>query len=355
METVEAEAILLRDYRPRSMLRLASHEVDVAAAPAVDVHNHLGRRRTGRWNSPDVDELLSVMDSCNVAAIVNLDGCWEGELEANLDRYDRAHLGRFATFCRLDWQVVSRPGWPDQLVRSLSDSARRGAAGLKLWKDLGLHIRDENGSLVMVDDDRLAEMWSAAGALELPVLIHTADPAAFFEPLDGNNERLEELVDHPDWHFAADRFPPMQRLLDALENVVATHPDVTIIGAHVGCYAEDLGWVDRMLSTYPNFHVDIAARVAELGRQPRATRALVDRHPDRVLFGTDSFPPSAQAYRRYFRFLETADEHFPYSDADPPGCGRWTISGLALDAESLRQVYGANAARLIPSLRGIAP
>jgi predicted TIM-barrel fold metal-dependent hydrolase len=143
----------------------------------------------------------------------------------------------------------------------------------------------------------------------------------------------------------------MQALMDALEDVVAAHPDVTIIGAHVGCNAEDLGWVGRMLSTYPNFNVDIAARVAELGRQPRTTRALIDEHPARVLYGTDCFPPDAESFRHYFRFLETNDEHFPYSDSNPPGSGRWTISGLDLDQESLRQVYGANAARLIPTLR----
>lgn len=341
--------IRLRDFTPRSMARLPVHLVDRAAAPAVDVHNHLGRRRTGQWTVPDVGELLSIMDGCNVQTIVNLDGEWEGELEANLERYDHAHPGRFVTFCRLDWRELE-PGWPERLVHSLEDSAARGAAGLKLWKDLGLRIQDESGKLVLVNDERLSGMWSAAGRLGLPVLIHTADPAAFFEPLDATNERLEELLAHPDWHFAGDEFPSLQTLLDALEEVVATHPDVTVIGAHVGCYAEDLGWVRRMLAAYPNFSVDIAARVAELGRQPRTTRALIDDHPDQVLFGTDVFPPDPESYRRYFRFLETADENFPYSGRNPPGTGRWNISGLDLDPDALRKVYGDNARRLIPAL-----
>lgn len=355
MEFSEAASILLRDYSPRPMLKLPTHHVDRASAPVVDVHNHLGRWHNSGWSVPDVAALLSIMDTCNVAAIVNLDGGWEAELEANLERYDRAHPGRFATFCRLDWQLPSRPGWPDKLVRSLQDSAARGAAGVKLWKDLGLHVRDEHGNLLLVNDERLADMWSAAGELDLPILIHTADPAAFFEPLDGNNERLEELVEHPDWYFGdASRFPRMPALLDAFEEVIASHPNVTVIGAHVGCYVEDLAWVDRMLSSYPNFSVDIAARIMELGRQPRAARALIDRHPDRVLLGTDCFPPTAEAYRRYFRFLETADENFPYSETSPPGSRRWMMSGLALDADALRQVYGANARRLVPALRATA-
>ncbi len=352
MGTTDPSDLRLRDYTPVSMLRTPRHEVHRSAAPAVDVHNHLGRRHSGDWSTPDVGKLLGTMDACNVAAIVNLDGDWGSELEANLDRYDRPHPTRFATFARLDWSRCATKGWPEFLVRSLEDSARRGAAGVKVWKDLGLHIRDESGSLVLANDARLADFWAAAGSLHLPILIHTADPAAFFEPLDGRNERLEELLANPDWHFADERFPRMQTLLDALEEVVAAHPDVTIIGAHVGCYAEDLAWVARMMSTYPNFHVDIAARIPELGRQPRGTRDLILAHPDRVLFGTDCFPPREEDYRLYFRFLETADEYFPYTDDDPPDSGRWNISGLDLDPDTLDMLYGGNARRIIPALAG---
>lgn len=350
MQTSDPETMLLRDFTPKPMVQLPTHLVDRAAAPVVDVHNHLGRRHGPDWSAPDLDGLLSMMDSCNVAAIVNLDGQWEEELDANLDRYDRAHPGRFATFARLDWRQCESPDWPKLLIRSLEDSARRGAAGLKVWKDLGLHLRDENGALLLVNDPRLSDVWDTLAALDMPMLIHTADPAAFFEPLDSQNERLEELLRHPDWHFADEQFPRMPVLLQAMEDMVAAHPDLTVIGAHVGCFAEDLGWVGRMMSTYPNFHADIAARVPELGRQPRATRSLIDQHPDRVLFGTDCFPPTAEYFRRYFRFLETDDEHFPYS-SEAPGSGRWTISGVDLEPDQLRKVYGENARRLIPALR----
>ena len=121
----------------------------------------------------------------------------------------------------------------------------------------------------------------------------------------------------------------------ALEAIVAAHPATTFIGVHAGCCAEDLAWVSQMLEQYPNFNIDIAARIAELGRQPRATRALIMNHPGRVLFGTDEIPPKRSTYEIYFRFLETADECFPYSPDNPPGSGRWPISGLDLPADVL--------------------
>ena len=345
----------LRLFRPRTSIRLPEHPVARPRFPVVDAHNHLGRWLTpdGDWASPDVGPLLADMASCGVEAVVNLDGRWGDELESNLERYDRAHPNRFATFCQPDWTTLSEPGWPGRVADGIRASASAGAKGLKVWKDLGLRLRDEHDRLLLPDDERLGDVWDAAAETGLPIVIHIADPVAFFTPADARNERLEELLAHPEWSFADPRFPRFERLIDALEAVVAAHPATTFIGAHVGCFAEDLAWVGRMLSTYPNFHVDIAARIAELGRQPRAATRLVMEHPDRVLFGIDLFPPDPAEYRIHFRFLETDDECFDYSAQDIPPEGRWTISGLDLPDDVLRRLYGGNARRLIPGL--VAP
>jgi predicted TIM-barrel fold metal-dependent hydrolase len=339
----------LRDYAPRSCLRAPSHIVPKASFPAIDAHNHLGKwlSPAGEWTVPDVGSLLELMDSCNVRAIVNLDGRWGQELEDNLDRYDRAHDGRFITFCQLDWRETAAAGFGDRLRLGLERSTQQGARGVKVWKDLGLHICDEAGDLVMPDDHRLSDLWETAADLHLPVLIHTADPVAFFSPMDRYNERLEELLENPDWSFFDDRFPPFAALIESFEGLVAAHPRTIFIGAHVGCYAEDLEWVGRMLDTYPNFHIDIAARLAELGRQPQAARRLFMEHSDRVLFGSDIFPPSADDYAIHFRFLETGDEHFDYSTEEVPPQGRWKISGLNLPPDVARAIYTDNASRLL--------
>jgi predicted TIM-barrel fold metal-dependent hydrolase len=342
----------LRDYRPRAALRRPLTDVPRAAVPAVDAHNHLGRWLTEGWASIDVGALLGVMDAANVAAIVNLDGMWGEELAANIERYDAAHPGRFATFAQWDRTLFSHDAW-GELGSQVADSARRGAKGLKVWKDLGLHLRDARGELVMPDDTRLDHVWDACATAGIPVTIHVADPIAFFDPLDETNERVEELLINPDWWFGdRTRFPEFDRVLDALEALIARRADVTIIGAHLLCCSEDLAWVARILDTYPNAHADIGARISELGRVPRAARELVIAQRDRILFGTDAFPPDAEVYATHFRFLETADEHFPYDpwDDEPPGQGRWAISGLDLPADVLETVYATNARRLIPGL-----
>lgn len=347
----------LRDWRPVPRLVAPAHPVDRARFPAVDAHNHLGRwlsawlGEPGAWTVPDVGALFELMETCNLRAIVNLDGRWGDELEANLDRYDRAHPGRFATFCHVDWSVSAEPDFGVRVADSLRASARAGAKGLKVWKDLGLHVRDGRGELVLPDDPRLAPLWEAAAETGIPVFIHTADPVAFFDPVDERNERLEQLLAHPEWSFADPSFPRFARLIEALEGLVAAQPDTTFVGLHFGGYAEDPAFVGRMLDAYPNYHVDVAARVAELGRQARAVREVVVSHPDRVLFGIDEFPPAAENYAIYFRSLETADEHFPHSTEEVPLMGRWAISGLDLPDDALVKVYAANALRLIPALQ----
>ena len=342
--------IRLRDFVPTSSTVRRETTVERPAGPLIDVHNHLGRWHGGRWSVDDVPRLLALMDEAGVETIVNLDGGWADELEANLDRYDRAYPGRFVTFARVDWSVCDQPGWGERLGESLLDSVRRGAQGLKVWKDVGLRVRDADDALVFLDDPRLQPLWDALAEAGVPALVHTADPAAFFTPLDGRNERLEELLEHPDWHFHGSGFPPLGRLLEAFEAMIAANPGVTVIGAHVGCLAEDLDWVSGMLDRYPSFFVDIAARIAELGRQPRRTWELVQRHPTRILLGTDCFPPRAEDFARYVHFLESADEGFAYDDEEPPSTGRWTISGLALEPAVAAGIEGGNARALLPSL-----
>jgi predicted TIM-barrel fold metal-dependent hydrolase len=342
----------LRDYVPRTALRITGHQVKRAARPAVDAHNHLGRwlSEAGAWSAPDVSLLLADMDAANLSAMVNLDGRWGDELEANLERYDRRYPGRFVTFCHLDWAETGAPGFGERLAQSLRRSLAAGARGLKVWKDLGLSLTDERGALLMPDDERLAPVWNAAAEAGVPVLIHTADPRAFFAPVDVANERLEELLANPGWSFAHLGDGHYQRLLEALEALVSANPATTFIAAHMAGAAEDLDRVERLLDACPNVSVDIAARIAELGRQPRRARRLIMRHADRVLFGTDNFPLSLGEYGIHFRFLETADEHFAYSLDEPPPQGRWRISGLELPDDVLGMVYGGNARRLIPGL-----
>jgi predicted TIM-barrel fold metal-dependent hydrolase len=334
----------LNRYIPEPCLTVQEHRVSAACFPAVDFHTHLGRWLTndGSWMAPDVAKVLDLMDSCNIATLVNLDGRWGAELEENLDRYDRAHPGRFVTFCHVDWSILQGGASPDELVASMERSIAAGARGLKVWKDLGLRVT-RDGDLLLPDAPILEPVWEAAGSLGLPVLIHVADPLAFFRPIDTRNERLEELLRHPRASLSDYGVDHYARLIDALEAIVARHPVTEFVGAHAGCFPENLQWVADMFDRYPNFHIDLASQAGELGRRPRAAAKLIEDHPDRVMFGTDIFPLRLENYHLYFRMLETDDEYFSYSPDQVSPHGRWTISGLDLSRGTLEKVYAKNS------------
>lgn len=201
-----------------------------------------------------------------------------------------------------------------------------------------------------VDDSRLEPLWQAVAELDLPVTIHVGDPVAFFDPVDNYNERWDEFGVHPDCRFTSPPFPHFLSVMEGLANLVKGYPRTTFIGAHVGCYAENLNWVSQLLDRCPNFYVDISARLAELGRQPYSARRFFLDYPDRILFGVD-MPADVKTYCIHYRFLETDNEYFNYDLLDPPRQGRWAIYGIFLPDGVLKKVYHSNAEKLVLARR----
>jgi predicted TIM-barrel fold metal-dependent hydrolase len=336
-----------------------------AAHRLIDLHTHI---------DPTVEHMglaVRVFDAVGIGVAVNLSGGTTTHAKNRASEFEQvkafadSHFpGRFLEYMNLDYSGWDGPDFARQAVAQVEEGARLGAAGFKEFKRLGLYLRDRRGRLLAIDDAKLDPMWRRLGELGMPVSIHVADPKAFWEPYDPHNERWMELRDHPHWWFGDPaKFPPRIDLLAALERVVARHPETTFVCVHMGNDAEDLDWVDAQLDAHPNMRVDIAARVPEFGRQdPPRVRAFFVKHADRILFGTDfqvydrmtlgsggSGPPPTEKdaidfYSKHWRFLETADLHFPHMT---PIQGDWTISGIHLPDDVLRKVYFENAEKLL--------
>ncbi|HUU10775.1 MAG TPA: amidohydrolase family protein [Phycisphaerae bacterium] len=240
---------------------------------------------------------------------------------------------------RIRWSGRDSP--PSTLRRAVGEGAR----GLKIFKELGLRHRDDAGRLVLPHDPRIGDVFAACADLKVPCLYHVADPRAFFRPLDGFNERWEELRARPEWHFFGPEFPSYEQLMESQERLIEAHPGTLFQAAHVASASEDLGYVRRLLDRYPNLNVDISARIAELGRQPYTARRFFVEYADRILYATDQ-TPVASVQRVHMRLLETRDEYFPYHPGDEQGQGRWRIYGLGLPDDVLEKVYFRNAERL---------
>lgn len=329
----------LLDWRPKSQLVVKETKVLKPKFPVIDIHNHLGR-------SDNPAAFLEEMDKAGVWKCVSLDGySKDNAYKEHLKELHAVSKDRFLVFFRPDFSKIDEPDFGKKEAEKLERAVKEGIRGLKINKMLGLGYKDKTGKLIKVDDPRIDPVWAKCGELGIPVVIHVSDPKAFFEPVDRYNERYDELGAHPGWSFYGDEYPSKEEILAQRNRVFARHPETIFIGAHMGTLPEELHQVASWLEVYPNFYVDVDARISDLGRQPRTARKFLIKYQDRVMFGTDT-PCNAEAYRTYYRFLETDDEYF-----DPSGGhhlqGRWMIYGVYLPDDVLEKIYYKNALKIL--------
>ena len=339
--SLAAQDVTIVDYEPRNTLVVPENLLTRAKFPFVDIHGH---QRATRMSAADVDRLVAEMDELNMAVMVNLSGGSGISLVDGLERM-AGHPGRFVFFANINFFGVGEPGWGEAAAAQLEEDVRNGAAGLKIFKGLGMSDRDTDGNRIPVDDPRLAPVWDKAGELGIPVLIHTADPAEFWQPHDRYNERWLELRLRPRRIRPPDRFPPFEQIIGEQHNLFRNHPNTNFIAAHLGWLGHDLGRLGRLLDEIPNMYVGLGAVVYELGRQPRFARQWLIEYQDRVLMGKDSY--NREEFHTYFRVFETADDYFDYYRRYH---AFWQMYGLDLPDEVLRKIYYANALRLVPGM-----
>jgi len=331
----------IEEYEPRSTLVVPAHPRPRAKFPFIDVHGH----QPLDPSMAQLDKLLREMDELNMRVMVNLSGRQGAALANGIRSYSR-YKGRVVFFANLNFSGIDDPEWGSRAAAQLEQDVKQsGAVGLKIFKNLGLDLKDGRGQRVRTDDPRIDPVWRKAGELGIPVLIHTAEPAAFFEPIDKYNERWLELNQIPGRARPPERYPPFDSLMTEQHRVFKRHPRTQFIAAHLDWMGADLGRLGRLLDSLPNVTTEVGAVLYELGRQPRAARDFLIKHQNRVMMGKDTY--AAEEYPVYFRVFETGDEYFDYYRKRH---AFWKMYGLELPDSVLKKIYYRNALRVI---RGI--
>jgi predicted TIM-barrel fold metal-dependent hydrolase len=289
------------------------------------------------------------MDKLNMAVMVNLSGRGfrrSGDhLEKSIEAVEKEYPNRFVLFTNVDFGAIDDPLWQERTLKQLEADVKRGAMGLKIYKSLGMSSRDSKGNRIMVDDPRIDPIWAKCGELGIPVLIHSADPKSFWDPMDENNERWLDLKTRPGRKRSDSDPASWETIIHEQHNVFRKHKKTTFINAHMGWYPNNLAALSKLMDEIPNMYVEIGAVIAELGRQPRTAREFMIKYQDRVLFGKDSWVP--EEYTTYFRVLETADEYFPYHKRYH---AFWRMYGMSFPDDVLKKLYYKNALKLLPKL-----
>ena len=341
--------MLLRDYKPQSMLCVKETEVPMPKFPVFEAHGHVGKLQMdgeALFGDPEnIDEVVRQIKSAGVVGVINLKMFWGKPLKEHLKSLEK-HAGFIHTFAGVDVTRLEESGFPEHVDSLLKEYKSMGVCGLKLWKNLGCTFKDSSGKYILPDDDRLRPIWEAAAKYKLAVLYHIADPKSFFTPVDEKNESYLTLVNNPSWIFYGEGRYSFEELMESQDRLLGKNPDTTFVIPHVGSYGENLGWVGAQLDAHPNMYIDTAARINHLGRQPYTAREFFIKYADRILFGTDiSFDIKSPVdfYKRHWRFFETYDEYINIG-------GRWHIYGLGLPDDVLKKFYFENAQKLFKSV-----
>lgn len=335
-----SEMLTIDEYDPKSSLVVKETPTPRAKFPFVDIHSHQTRLRP-----EDVDKLIQEMDSINLQVMVNLSGGTGERLKNIVTAMKGRYPKRFVIFANLDFRDLNESGYGERAAARLAEDVKNGAQGLKIFKNFGMDLKYQNGERVKIDDPTFDPVWQKCAELKIPILIHIAEPSSFFDPIDKDNERWLELKQFPGRARPPERYPKFETLMTERDNLIARHPKTTFIFAHLAYHGNDLGRLGRMFDKYPNFYVDVAAVLAEIGRQPYTARDFFIKYQDRLVFGKDIYEPSEYTY--YFRVFETKDDYIPYYRRRH---AFWRMYGLYLPDEVLKKVYYKNALKLVPGI-----
>ena len=330
----------IEEYIPKSTLVVPQNFIKKAKFPFIDVHNH-------QFDMPlkNLSKLVSEMDSLNMAFMINLSGFRGIYLRKSLENIQNNAPTRFGLFLNIDFETIDDNDFAEKQVALIDSAVAAGVMGLKVYKSLGLTDKDNDGKRIAVNDPRLAPVWDACGANKIPVLIHTGEPASFWNPKDKYNERWLELRQKPSRYKDPKTNPSFEEVMAEQHAIFKAHPNTSFINAHLGWMGNDLDELGKHLDKYPNVMTEIGAVLAELGRQPKRARQFFVDYQDRILFGKDSY--KVIEYYTYFRVLETEDEYFEYYRKRH---AHWRMYGLGLPDSILQKVYYKNALRLFPNI-----
>jgi uncharacterized protein len=329
------------DYRPKTTLVVDEHQVPRAKFPVIDIHSHTGP------TAQSVERLIKEMDALNIRVLNNLSGEYGAELKQKIDFIrSTKYADRFTLFANgLNGFRDVEPGYGKKAAAQLEADVRAGAIGFKIFKQTGMDTLKKDGSRLRISDPELSPLWETAARLNIPVIIHTAEPQEFFHQPTLQNERWLELALYPDRRQYLNKNVTFEQLVAERNDLFKKHPKTRFVAAHFGWHANNLGLAAKLLDEHPNVVLELAAILYDLGRQPRAAHGFFVKYQDRILFGKDTYAPTEFPY--YWRVLETTDEYFDYYRDYH---AFWNLYGMGLPDSVLRKVYHQNALRVTPGL-----
>jgi predicted TIM-barrel fold metal-dependent hydrolase len=261
----------------------------------------------------------------------------------------------FAVLCTsFDPFSFNQPDYAQRVIRGLDQDFANGAIAVKLWKNVGMEIKDAEGHYLMPDSPVFEPIYHDIATHNRTLVAHVADPDSAWQPPNPASPDYEYYRDHPrSYMYGKPGVPTKEQILAARDHVLEKNPNLRVVGAHLGSMESNLTELGEHLNRYPNFAVDIAARMPYFEMYPREKMiAFITKYQDRLIYGTDNgFRGGASDKIRELESVYANDWRY-FATRDTLSYKGKSLQGLALPNAILRKIYHDNAVRWFPGIAG---
>jgi hypothetical protein len=323
-----------------------------AAMHPIDVHVHVFK------TDPAFQSLLERLNLKLLNILVMDDTLpYRKQLQPQIDdtlalvRSSHGHIAWCTTFDPYRFESAS---FTEESIKQINHNLAEGAVAVKIWKNIGMEIKDRNGKYIMADDPKLEPIYQDIAQHGRTLMAHQAEPDVAWGPPDPADPSWSYYQENPQW-YVGDKpgFPAKQTILAARDRVIKNNPKLRVVGVHLGSMEKSLEQIAQHLDRYPNFAIDTAARMEYLMLMPRdQVRSFLIKYQDRVLYGTDlDFLAAAKVPQTLQEWNATYIRDWKYLATDESQLlnGK-TIQGLALPKSVLQKLFRDNARHWIPGL-----
>lgn len=328
-----------------------SRRASGATLERIDTHTHIHRAAPQLFGALEKEQ-WRCLTICVSRAIgeeaSDLNELIRGSIEAHL-----ASKGRIAWATAFDARGFESPDFASNAIAGLQKSFDQGAIGVKIWKNIGMGIRGKSGAYLLPDNPALTPVFEAVQKADKTLIAHLAEPDGAWLPLDRNNPEIRYYSEHPEWHmYGRPGIPPKEAILKARDHVLERHPKLRVVGCHLGSDEEHWDRLAKRLDTYPNFAVDVAARVRYFANgDHQQAREFLMKYQDRILYATDFTLRSADDNEAARQLQQTHELDWSFfASGDTLSFGKRQVRGLGLPDRVVHKIFRENAIRWLPGL-----
>ena len=329
---------------------------DYYAVKKVDGHVHIGSDDPGLLEQAGRDNFVLLSIVTEVPDYPPIDD-QENDCLSLMERYPDS----FSYLTTFETETINEPGWSTRTIEKLKRSFAQGASGIKVWKNIGMVIKDENGGFIQIDDPVFKPVFDLMVEKDLPVMGHIGEPRSCWLPIDEmvvNNDK-NYFSRYPEYHmYLHPENPSYETLIAARDSVLVRHPDLAFVGAHMGSMEWSVDMIIEHLDRYPNFSVDLTDRICYLQHQSVADWQKVHDffvdYQDRIMYGTDietwDSVAAAVTQKNAHEIWLRDWEYFTSDKTLTAPAVNGSFKGLKLPKEVVDKIYYRNAVRTYPGL-----